>query len=219
MSKIRLISLMLALGVPLTGFAADPTLSREQVPSLGENCANNPPSFGLVRQTISLDPPGPFVDGYVYADAFEGGAPLTQWADLFGTQFPTRSGNAQVTIEHGKFVALAFETGALGDPIYGGMDYGMIRVFAAAAYTGNLAMAFSECPGDFLNPVQANSFCRLQTGQGAFSWQLAGTEPFICQLAENTTYYFNLAYVDMSTGQPNCAGMPDGSCNAFLEPR
>jgi hypothetical protein len=199
---------MLALGLPLGTVSAT-----------GTDCSAVTPSFGLVRQTTSLDPPGPFVDGYVFGGDFEDGPPLTQWADLFGSPFPTRSGNAQARIQTGKFVALALETSTLGDPIYAGMDYGVIRTFAAAAYTGNLAMAFSECPGDFLNPVEGSSFCRLQTGQGAFSWWLAGTSPFTCQLAENTTYYFNMAYVDLSTGLPNCAGTSDGICNVFLESR
>ncbi len=220
MPKIRLISLILALSVPLAGFAADSTLSREKVPSSGENCANTPPSFGLIRQTISLDPPAPVVDGYVFGDTFEDGPSLTQWADAFGSPFPSRSGNAELTIEYGKFVALSFVTGARGDPIYTGSDFGVIRTFGAAAYTGNLTMAFTECPGDFLNPVQASSFCRLTTGQGAFSWWLAGTEPFTCQLAENTTYYFNLAYVDPSTGLSNCAGgAPPFDCRAYIEAR
>lgn len=207
--------LILALSFPLSTFAS-PQFFDSGLPSPKGVCAGA--SFGLVRQTISLDPPGPFVDGYIYADAFEDGPPLTQWADLFGSQFPSRQGDGVVlTIESGKFVALSFETGVRGDPIYAGSDFGIIRVFAAAASTGNLTMAFSECPGDFLNPVQANSFCRITTGQGAFSWQLAGTEPFVCQLAENTTYYFNVAHV-AANGLGSCVNMPDGTCQTLLQP-
>ncbi len=206
---------MLALGLPLSTFAAT-GFSGSGQPVPKADCAGVTPSYGLIRQTIPLGPPGPLVDGYVYADAFENAPSLTEWADLFGSQFPSREGGGgSLSIESGKFVALAFETGARGDPIYGGSDFGTIRVFATVLHA-DLTVAFSECPGDFLNPAQGSSMCRVSTGQGAFSWQLAGAEPFTCQLAENTTYYFNLAHVDSITGQNMC---PGNFCNSLMEAR
>jgi hypothetical protein len=204
--------LMLALGLPLSTFAAT-GFSGSGQPVPKADCSGVTPSYGLVRQTIPL---GPLVDGYVYAHAFEDAPSLTEWADLFGSPFPSREGgDARLSIESGKFVALAFETGARGDPVYGGSDSGIIRAFATVLHA-DLTIAISECPGDFLNPAQGSSMCRVSMGQGAFSWQLAGAEPFTCQLAENTTYYLNLAHVDSITGQNMC---PGNFCNSLMEAR
>jgi hypothetical protein len=212
MPKFRLISWMLALSLPLAGFAANPTLSREGVSA---PCDDNPPSFGLVRQTTSLPSPGPAVDGYVYANGFEGDLPLVSWFNVFGSDFPSRpSSNAQITIETGKFVALEFNTMGSGDPIYAGSGFGQLQVFASIVST-EVALAISNCPGSFVSVIPG---CVVSMGQGQFPWVLAGTVSGTCSLNEHTRYYLNLAHVDRNTGLNTCSE-PDARCEVNIEAR
>jgi hypothetical protein len=199
--------LILALGFPLSTFAS-PQFSDSSLPSPKGDCAGVTPSYGLVRQTVSIDAPGPQVEGYIYGDNFEGGDLLMNWADLFGTDFPSRPSSAtDVSIEVGKFIALEFTTGAPGDPIYAGVEFGTLEVSQASANNGQLALSISTCPGDFTNPSVR---CRFNGGQGVFAWMLTPGDPFACTVAHNATYYLNLAHVDANTGASSCTN-PEGA--------
>ncbi len=212
MPKFRLISLMLALSLPLAGIAANRTLSRE---GPAPPCDDNPPSFGLVRQITSLPPPGPLGDDYVYADDFESNLPLVSWSNVFGSDFPSRpSSNAQITIEAGKFVALEFNTMGSGDPIYAGSVFGELQVFPSIVST-QVALAISNCPGSF---VHVRPGCVVSVGQGSFPWMLDGILPGACTLTEYTRYYLNLAHVDRNTGLNTCSE-PDARCKVDIEAR
>ncbi len=183
----------------------------------GTDCSGFTPSFGLVRQAVSIEVPGPLVDGYLFADSFGSERPLLNWADIFGSDFPARnSGYSTTPIAIGKFVALAFTTGMRGDPIYGGSDLGSIEISAAQGSHGQKMLSFSACPGDFTSQSAPNTLCRTTTGAGQFFWKLGGVEPFACVLAENATYYLNIANFDPLSGQYTCTsptpGTPDYSC-------
>lgn len=210
--------LILALGFPLSTLAA-PQFSDSGLPSPKGDCAGVTPSFGLVRQTVSIDAPGPQVEGYVYGDHFEGGDLLMNWADLFGTDFPSRpSSTADVSIEVGKFIALEFTTGAPGDPIYAGVEFGTLEVAQVAANNGQLALSISTCPGDLTHQVPLTAQCRFNGGQGLLAWALTPGDPFACNVAHNVTYYLNLAHVDVNTGASSCtnpAGAPS-RCTAHI---
>jgi hypothetical protein len=202
--------LMLALGLPLGTLAAG-DFSGGSLRSPAGDCAGIAPSFGLVRQTLSVGAAGPMVEGYVYGDDFEGGALLMTWADLFGTDFPSRpSSSTQVAIEVGKFIALQFTAGPSGDPIYAGVELGTLQVAQSAANSGQLALSISTCPGDFTNQASAGGLCRFNGGQGIFPWLLTATDPVACTFAENTTYFLNLAFVDVVGSNSCTAPAPSG---------
>jgi hypothetical protein len=188
--------LILALGFPLSTFAS-PQFSDSSLPSPKGDCAGVTPSYGLVRQTVSIDAPGPQVEGYVYGDDFEDGQFLLQWADLFGADFPSRPGSSALfNIAIGKFVALQFTTSPSGDPIYGGVEYGTLEIAQPGVNTGPVAISISTCPGDFTDQVPISARCHFNGGQGVFPWILAVPDPFACTLNPSTTYYLNFAHVD-----------------------
>lgn len=189
----------------------------------GTDCSGFTPSFGLVRQTVSIEVPRPLVDGYIFADSFGTERPLLRWADIFGSDFPARNSDYSTTrIASGKFVALAFTTGTRGDPIYGGSDLGSIEMASSQGGNGIATLSFSACPGDFSTQPAPNP-CWVSFGAGQFVWKLGGVEPFACVLAENITYYLNVAFVDMPGGQNTCTspkpGTSDYSCRFSAQAR
>ncbi len=194
------------------------------------SCVGVDPDFSLTRQITMLD------TIHLQGNDEHPNAQLaiTAW-DVIAGPWPARVQNGTIAVRSGSFVALEFNTGTVTSANYGGTvsapnRFGIIRTFQAAAYTGNVLMTIAKCPGSFADlklpqmPLNGNQFCRLQTGQGAFSWGVGVTDPFTCRLAENTKYYVNVAYVDFSTGMANCAGEPSTgsnpfSCHWFAEPR
>lgn len=193
----------------------------------GTGCAQGMgPSFGLTRQT-SMTNTG-FLQGN--SEWPNGSTQVTQFSFLAGP-WPARTQNGTIAIQPNKFVALEFNTGTVTQATYGGTvsnpnRFGTIETSQAAANNGQILMAVSTCPGDFINIANNNNTrCRFSGGQGLWPWVVGMSDPFACRLEENTTYYLNLAYIDFVSQQSSCTnpepttGSNANSCHWFAQPR
>lgn len=124
---------------------------------------------------------------------------VQSWNNFWGTGFPMPKSDSQfMSIPIKGYVALKFNTGSV-------IDDGKISSIETTTTTGVRLGSFSACPGDFEVPAE----CKLIWGLGGgIRWATNGRDG-ACDLAPNTTYYFNITYTDgISASTTTCLSSP-----------
>jgi len=196
----------------------------------GGACSGVVPIGGLTRQTSFNNTTALQLN----TELGNGPVTATDYLAIFGngsTTFPSRSSGGTLAVMPGKFIALQFNTGTLNSANYGvgppnPNRFGNFGYSTAGANNGDPLVAISLCPGDFSNTLNPAGLCRIQAGEGATPiWGVNSTDPLLCQLAENTVYYLNVAYVNFANPTASTCANPDqgtanpGSCHWFMSPR
>ncbi len=188
------------------------------------SCSAVVPIAGLTRQTTMTNTN--FLQGN--SELPLGTVATTSWDYFYGQgqPWPTRTANGTLAVKAGKFIALEFRTGSSTIETFGSVEW-----VPPAANVGMPLVVLSKCAGDFVNlpptsPASTNGICRNYSGgYGRLVWSLNSLDPLACRLQPNTTYFFNVAYVDYNTWESSCSapeastGSNPTSCHLFAQPR
>lgn len=120
------------------------------------------------------------------------------WTDFWQLNWPNpKFGTRAATVPRTGYLALEFNTGNV-------TTSGKIFTIETTTTIGVRLGAISECPGDFDVAPECDYVWGLG---GGLSWATNGTSG--CQLAANTTYYFNLTFTDgVTSSSATCSRSP-----------
>lgn len=122
----------------------------------------------------------------------------TSWKTFWLVDFPKPAyDNRYATIPRYGYYALEFNTGNI-------ISNGKMFSVETTVTDGVRLGTFSKCPGDF----DVAPECKYVWGiGGGLSWATNGTSG--CQLAPNTTYYFNVTFTDgVNSNASSCGSSP-----------
>jgi len=123
---------------------------------------------------------------------------IVQWKDFWLVDWPKPTyDNRYATIPLTGYYALEFNTGNI-------VTKGKLYTIETTVTDGVRFGAISQCPGDF----DVADECDYMWGiSGGISWSTDGSAG--CQLAPNTTYYFNLTFTDgTNPATSTCSSSP-----------
>jgi hypothetical protein len=123
---------------------------------------------------------------------------IVQWKDFWLVDWPKPTyDNRYATIPLTGYYALEFNTGNI-------VSKGKLYTIETTVTDGVRFGAISQCPGDF----NVADECDYMWGiSGGISWSTDGSTG--CQLAPNTTYYFNVTFTDgTNPASSTCSSSP-----------
>jgi len=123
---------------------------------------------------------------------------VTQWKSFWLVDFPKPTyDNRYATVPRTGYLALQFNTGNI-------VSNGKLTTIETTVTDGVRLGAISQCPGDFNVAPECDHVWGIS---GGVSWATNGTSG--CQLAPNTTYYFNLTFTDgANSATTTCKASP-----------
>ena len=208
-------------------------------------CRNGPKSLAMVRQ-LTIDepnsPPPETTEACIEAEKIPPGnwskqtqylvdgsrnlVEASKWADLFLSDFPGGGFEARLVNRPRQYMVVEFNTGDFTDPIGRSVTQGAFDTqppdggFPSGVESGTALATISACPGDFT--VQEDPGCRATVGDLRWKKDDGLSTNSRCNLAENTRYFLNLAFVqDASASEPvwECNGGTDDDCGLILTNR